>query len=61
MITATQPIVVLDGIRITDLSFLSTIPAQHIVRIRVVSGIDGTTFYGTNATQGVIFIDTKGG
>lgn len=61
LIKATQPLIILDGIRISELSILTTIPAEQIVRIRVVSGIDGTTLYGTDTTQGVIFIETRGG
>src|SRR5213080_3064853 len=44
------PLVVLDGI-----------PAATILTISIYNGIEGTTFYGTNAVSGVIVIKTKDG
>ena len=44
-----------------DLDMLTSIPADNIARIHILSGIDGTTYYGTNTVTGVIMIFTKDG
>ncbi len=49
----------LDDIRINDVTILEDMPAAEIERIRVLSGIDATTYYGTGAGDGVILIYTK--
>lgn len=53
------PVVFLDGVRITDVRNLQYLPAQDIETIRIISGIRGTTHYGTNAGNGVVIIQTK--
>lgn len=53
------PVVVLDGVRTADWKVLSQIPAGTIQTINIISGIEGTTYYGTNAASGVIEIQTK--
>ncbi|HYU01208.1 MAG TPA: Plug domain-containing protein [Gemmatimonadales bacterium] len=55
------PLVVLDGVRLTDFRALDGIPAATILTISIYNGIEGTTFYGTNAVSGVIVIKTKDG
>jgi outer membrane cobalamin receptor len=55
------PVVVLDGVRSADWKVLAQIPAGQIQKINIMSGIEGTTYYGTNAASGVIEIDTKRG
>lgn len=55
------PVVVVDGVRLTDFRDLDRIPAHTIVSILVYTGIDGTTYYGTNAVSGVVVIETKHG
>ena len=55
------PVVVLDGVRSADWKVLAQIPAGQIEKINIMSGIEGTTYYGTNAASGVIEIDTKRG
>ncbi len=52
---------VLDGVRLTDFRALDGIPAATILTISVYNGIEGTTYYGTNAVSGVIVIQTKDG
>jgi len=54
-------LVVLDGVRLTDFRTLDGIPAVTILTISVYTGIEGTTYYGTNAVSGVIVIQTKDG
>lgn len=55
------PVVVLDGVRQPDWRVLSQIPAGQIESINILTGIEGTTYYGTNAVSGVIEIRTKRG
>jgi len=52
------PLVVLDGVRLTDYRALRQIPATTIHSIRILSAIDGTTYQGTGTTGGVILIAT---
>jgi outer membrane cobalamin receptor len=54
-----QPIILVDGITLTDFSVLTTMPAADVWFIEVLDGIDATTYYGTNAGQGAIRIYTK--
>lgn len=54
-----QPRVILDGTRLTDYTVLDQISARDIFTIEVLSGIDGTTYHGTGAGNGVIIIRTK--
>lgn len=51
----------LDHQRIYNIELLQQMPARSIDRIQVLSGLDGTTYYGTNAGDGVIRIITKVG
>lgn len=55
------PLVFLDGVRLPDFRTLEQISAASIESIEVLNGIDGTTYYGTNAVSGVILIRTKNG
>lgn len=53
------PVVFVDGVRLPDVRNLQYVPAQDIDNIRIISGITGTTYYGTNAGGGVILVQTK--
>lgn len=55
------PLVVLDGVRLSDFRVLADIPAETLLDIWVLNGIDGTTYYGTDAVAGVVVIRTKTG
>jgi outer membrane cobalamin receptor len=55
------PLVFLDGVKVSDFRMLDQIPARTIARISILNGIQGTTYYGTNAVGGVIRIETKNG
>ena len=52
-------LIVLDGVKVLDITSLGEMPAGVITRIQVLSGLDGTTRYGTGATDGVIIISTR--
>ena len=51
--------VYLDRILVLDVKMLDEIPAVSIDYIRVLTGLDGTTRYGTGAGDGVILIFTR--
>jgi len=51
----------LDRVQVRDLSLLDALPAADIERIQVLTGVHATTYYGTNAGDGVILIRTRTG
>jgi outer membrane cobalamin receptor len=53
------PLVFLDGVRVPDYRALDYIPAGTVSLIRILTGINGTTYYGTNAVNGVILVHTR--
>jgi outer membrane cobalamin receptor len=55
-----DPRVFIDQVRIVDLSVLDGMPAGDVAAIVVLSGLDATTYYGTNAGNGVVLIFTHG-
>jgi hypothetical protein len=54
-----EPQIYIDQIRVSDFSVLRGMPATDIESIRVLSGIDATTYYGSNSGDGVILIRTR--
>lgn len=58
---ADEPLVIIDGARITELVTLADLPASAITRIDILNGITGTISQGTNASAGVIYIHTREG
>ena len=61
MVLSEAPMVILDGIKVPDFRTLDQIPASTIQQISILTGLEGTTYYGTNALGGVILIRTKHG
>lgn len=55
------PRVIVDGTEMSDFRHLRQIPANSIATMRILTGIQGTTYYGTNSGSGVIVIHTKHG
>jgi outer membrane cobalamin receptor len=55
------PMVLLDGVLMPDFRNLDAVEAQSIQAIMIYDGIEGTTYYGTNAVSGVIVIKMKNG
>lgn len=51
----------IDRVQVRDLSLLDALPAGNIERIQVLTGVHATTYYGTNAGDGVILIRTRTG
>jgi hypothetical protein len=56
---ADRIVVVVDGMRINDARYLRQIPTSTVLTIQMLSGIDGTTYFGTNAGAGVILVTTR--
>lgn len=48
----------IDQVKLTEIRLLASLPARDIERIQVINGVDATTYYGTNAGDGVILIYT---
>ena len=55
------PMIMLDGVRVPDFHALESIEAASILTILIYDGVEGTTYYGTDAVSGVIVIRTKDG
>lgn len=49
----------IDHVQVRDLGLLASLPAADIERIQVLTGVHATTYYGTNAGDGVILIHTR--
>jgi len=56
-----SPLLFIDGVRIQDIRALQQLPAAVLLSIEVMTGSEGTTYYGTNAVGGVIVVKTKNG
>ena len=56
-----SPMVIIDGSRNQDIKALQSLPASALMSIEVLTGQEGTTYYGTDAVGGVIIIKTKTG
>ena len=54
-----HPLIYIDEVRIADVAVLRNMPASDLESIHVFSGIDATTYYGTNAGDGVILLRTR--
>ena len=49
----------LDGVKMSDLAGLSTVPADRVTEIRFINARDATTRWGTGHDSGVILVTTK--
>ncbi len=52
--------ILIDQVRVTDITLLASLLASDIERIQVINGVHATTYYGTNSGDGVILITTRG-
>lgn len=52
-------LVYVDRVLLADIRLLGNMDASAVERIEVLSGIEATTYFGTNAGDGVIHIVTK--
>jgi outer membrane cobalamin receptor len=55
------PMLFIDGVRIQEMTTLQQLPASTVLSIEVLTGSEGTTYYGTDAVGGVILVRTKKG
>ena len=55
------PMLFVDGVRIQEMTMLQQLPASTVLSIEVLTGSEGTTYYGTDAVGGVILVKTKRG
>ena len=53
-----DPIVFLDGARLSEITVLRMMPANNLFSIQVFTGPDATTYFGTSAVAGVILLET---
>lgn len=51
--------VLMDGSDVHDLAELRLIPATDLEEIVVLSGVDATTYFGTNTVAGAVLITTR--
>jgi outer membrane cobalamin receptor len=56
-----SPMIIVDGVRSLDIRTLQQLPASVLLSIEVLTGQEGTTYYGTDAVGGVIIVKTKNG
>lgn len=54
-----EPTFVLDGVRLVETGLLNDIAAGAILHIRLLTGPDATTRWGTNSGNGVVEITTR--
>ncbi len=53
-----DPLIFLDGARMSEITVLRMIPANNLFSIQVFTGPDATTHFGTSAVAGVILLET---
>jgi len=51
--------VMVDGTTLVNLSDLTLIPTTDLEEIRVLNGVDATTYFGTNSVAGAVLITTR--
>jgi len=61
MVLREDPIIFLDGARMSEITVLRMIPANNLFSIEVFTGPDATTYFGTSAVAGVILLETTMG
>lgn len=54
-----MPMVIVDGARLVDYDLLQQMPLEAVERIEVMGSARGTSYEGTNAGAGVIYIHTR--
>jgi hypothetical protein len=53
------PLLVVDGMRVSDLGYLSAIPASDVHAIRILDSGAAEPLYGLSAAGGAIIVETK--
>ena len=49
----------MDDADLSDFHSLNQVPASTLLSIEILNGIEGTSYYGSNAVSGVILFKTK--
>jgi len=55
------PLLVVDGMRLSDIGYLSAIPASDVHAIHILESEDAEPLYGLSAAGGAIVVETKRG
>ena len=58
---SSEPLVVIDGLPISDMNILNTLSSSNIEQIDVLKDASATAIYGSRGANGVIIITTKSG
>lgn len=61
IVLSSTPLLVVDGARMVEFTYLRNVPAVMIDNIRVLNGISGTKYYGTGGGNGVVVVTTTSG
>jgi outer membrane cobalamin receptor len=57
--SADMPMVIVDGARLVDYDLLQQMPLEAVQRIELMGSASATSYEGTNAGAGVIYIHTR--
>ena len=52
-------VVAVDGVMVSDLAILETIPARYVESVRILSGATATRYFGTGAAGGAVLVAMK--
>ncbi|MHB1168345.1 MAG: TonB-dependent receptor plug domain-containing protein [Longimicrobiales bacterium] len=55
---AESPILLVDGVRVSNFRVLTQLPARDIESMRILTGAEGATRHGIHAASGVIIVQT---
>lgn len=55
---AEAPMLLVDGVRVSNFRVLTQLPARDIESMRILTGSEGGTRYGIHAASGVIIVET---
>ena len=55
---AEAPMLIVDGVKVSNFRVLTTLPARDIESMRILSGAEGTLRHGMHAASGVIIVRT---
>lgn len=58
VLLSSTPLLVVDGSRMVEFTYLRSVPASMIQSIRLLNGTSGTKLYGTGAGNGVVVVTT---
>lgn len=59
IVLSSTPVLYVDGAQMAEFTYLRDVPAKIIRRIRILSGVSGTKYFGTGGGNGVILVETS--